>query len=478
MDISESGIEDAAAELNISLTEAEVGNFVDETRHTLAQFDELESSESVTNHQVDPRPGSDAHNAFLYEFELSEGPGALDDLDVAVKDLMAIAGVPMTCGSNTVEFTPQYDSTAVRRLLEAGAHLVGTTNMDEFALNTTGETCAHGPTENPVVSDHVPGGSSSGSGAAVAAGFIDAALGSDTGGSIRIPASYCGVVGLKPTHRSVPRFGIADLAPSLDHIGPIATSVETVFRVFDAISGVDVNDPSTHGSRPQRETVASVDDSIDNLTIGVVDEAMAGSEQMVVDAVDERLQALADHGATIERVSLPLWSELPAIVVCTASIEFAALLYNNGVVRGTGTGCTNAWRETMGSIDMSKLGDGVVESLVTFRTLDEATEGRIYVAAQNVRRAFTRTVCEALDRIDVLATPTTQTSAPEFGAVTSTEDFIRTIANTCPFDLTGHPSLSVPCPTAAPKPVGCQITAPWYDESTLAEVGGALESNR
>ncbi|WP_269432621.1 amidase family protein, partial [Haloferax profundi] len=209
---TESTVRTVARKYGIELDDTGVTAFQNAVTQQAAQYENFPPTTPSGESPTSITEGDDPYNAFRYQFEFGGGSGRLAGLDVAVKENTVVSGVPTTCGSPGFEYEPPYNATIVERLRDAGASLVGTTNMDEFAFFTTGETCAHGRIENPVAEGCVPGGSSSGSGAAVAAGIVDAALGTDTGGSIRIPASFCGVVGVKPTHQTVSRFGVVDLS--------------------------------------------------------------------------------------------------------------------------------------------------------------------------------------------------------------------------------------------------------------------------
>jgi aspartyl-tRNA(Asn)/glutamyl-tRNA(Gln) amidotransferase subunit A len=348
--------------------------------------------------------------------------------------------------------------------------------MDEFAYFTTGETCAHGPVGNPTTPNRVPGGSSAGSAAVVAAGEADVALGTDTGGSIRIPASFCGVVGLKPTHRSVPRFGFADLAPSLDHVGPIADTVERAARTFETIAGPTPADPSTHGIEPAKDVADAAETGVDGLRIGVIEPSLALSIGPVATAVEDAADRLEAAGATVEPVSVPGYESSSVALLVISDAEFAALFDGSGVVYGTGTGYAEPWRAAVTGLDGTELGDNVRSQLLAGSALRSGDHGQAYVHAQSVRRAFTAAVDDALAEYDALLTPTTPITASEYGAVTDPEDLVETIVNTGPFDLTGHPALSVPYGTVDGRPVGAQVVTDRHDEPTAVAVGAALEA--
>jgi Asp-tRNA(Asn)/Glu-tRNA(Gln) amidotransferase A subunit family amidase len=424
-------------------------------------------------------PGDDPHNAFRYRFRAGGESGPLSDLDVAVKDNIAVAGVEMTCGSEGLSFEPPYDASVVDRLRSAGATVVGTTNMDEFAYFTTGETCAHGRVDNPVVEGAVPGGSSAGSGAAVAAGEVPVALGSDTGGSIRIPASFCGVVGLKPTHGAVPRFGFADLAPSLDHVGPLAESVETAARAFEAIAGPDPYDPSTLTAPDPEGVVDAVERDVDGLRAAVVTDSMALSDGGVTAAVESAATDLAEAGVRVDRVPLDGYGDAGLALSFVSGAEFASVMASNGQTYGTGTGYAEPWLSAVeGANESGAYGDNVRKQLIDHGTLTAVTGGRNYVLAQNARREFVAGVSDLFDTYDALLTPTTAVTAPGFGEIADDAGLLQTIANTAPFNLTGHPALSVPCGEADGAPVGLQVVADYHEEATAVALGAEVERTR
>jgi aspartyl-tRNA(Asn)/glutamyl-tRNA(Gln) amidotransferase subunit A len=474
-DIDRSAIESLARRHGIDVDDEALSAYLEATRDQAAQFDALEPDPVESDCRVDPTPGDDEYNAFRSRFEHGGGDGPLADLDVAVKENIVVAGAPTTCGSPGFEFKPSHSATVVDRLIDDGATLVGTTNMDEFAFYITGETCTHGRIENPAVDGCVPGGSSSGSGAAVAAGLVDAALGTDTGGSVRIPASFCGVVGIKPTHQRVSRFGVVDLSQSLDHVGPLARDAETAARVLETIAGPDADDPSTRGTPEPEEYVNAVDEGVEDLRIGFVDEAMATSEDAVSDCVSATVEELADAGATVEETSLAGYKTMGAVVGAIAGLEFAAFVGANGASLATGTGTTEALHDALVSANnRGDFGENVTNLLVTNGVIADG-DGSAFVAAKGLQRDFTHTVQRALDDYDALVTPTTPMVAPEFGTVQGLDGLLGVVANTAPFNCSGTPAISVPCGTVSGKPVGLQVVTDWNDEATGLRIAGRVE---
>lgn len=468
-------IRQAAESYEITLPDEALEEYAAEFDSMVKGYGAFEATDPDDKSATDVNEVNDEFNALRHTFSLpiDVENESLADLELGIKENIAIAGVPMTCGSAALSYTPKTHATVVRRLAEAGADIRATTNMDEFAYFTTGETCAHGPTDNPAVPGHVPGGSSSGSGAAVAAGLFDAALGSDTGGSVRIPASYCGVVGLKPTHSVISRFGFVDLAPSLDHVGVVAESVDITGRVFETIAGPDYRDPSTRGMPTHEDIVIPTD--VEGINIGVVDEGMSDAADAVEKQIETGIETLADVGMETDRVSLPTFKTIAPALLATVGLEFCHLIADNGQVYGTGTGYSERLRTAIDDLSAEKLGDNVTGQLLTHGGLLASSGEQYYIGAQRVREQFISEVDDALAKYDALALPTTPTTAPEFGSVTDDEAFLRTISHTAPFDATGHPALSVPYGEVDGRPVGFQIVTARNDEATALGLGSALE---
>ena len=424
---------------------------------------------------VEPHdPGDDPHNAWLSRFDLArEGAdGPLAGLDVAVKDNTLVAGAPLTNGSLAFEgVVADGHAAVVDRLLDAGARLVGKTNLDELAFGPTSETSAFGHVENPRAPGHVAGGSSSGSTAAVATGEVDLALGSDTGGSVRIPASYCGVVGLKPTYGRVPAHGVTPLAASMDHVGPIAPDVATAARGFAVMA-----DPAPGASAPLDPDPPLAGD-LDGLVVGVDDRFFAdpvddGVERAVRAAVD----AMAAAGAEVVDVDVPALEHSRAAWWGVAPAEFAATVLAGGAGlfrRGRVAPTTARALRALGGEAGRALGDGVKEMLALGAHLLLDRRGEDYARATGVRATLREQYDAALDGVDVLAGPATPTTALEVGGF---ERGVTPPVNWCthPTDLTGHPAVSVPAGELDGRPVGLHLVAGAHEEPALLDAAAGV----
>ena len=419
---------------------------------------------------------SDDLNAFVTRCDVGGGEGKLDDLTVGVKDNISTEGVETTCGSAVLEgYEPPYDATVVERLKDAGARIVGKTNMDEFGMGTTTETSAHGATRNPVDTDHVPGGSSGGSAAAVASGDVDAALGTDTGGSVRCPAAFCGVVGLKPTYGLVSRYGLIAYANSLETVGPMARDVETTARVLDVIAGPDERDGTcNHGAD---DYAAAVEEPTADVTVAVPEELLGEAVEDGVRAkFEDALDTLRDEGATVQEVSMPsLEKALAAYYVIAMGEASSNLARFDGVRYGPG-GDGDGWNAAFADARAS-FGDEVKRRVMlgTY-ALSEGYYGDYYDKAQNARALVRRDFEEVLNEADVVASPTMPLTPFEIGeALDDPMQMYLADANTTPVNLAGVPSISVPAGRADGLPVGLQLTAGRFEETKLLRVARAFE---
>ena len=414
--------------------------------------------------------------------------GPLAGRTVAVKDNISTAGVRTTCGSEMLaDYVPPYDATVVERLKEAGATVPGKTNMDEFGMGTTTETSAFGPTRNPVDPERVPGGSSGGSAAAVAAGAADLALGSDTGGSVRCPAAFCGVVGIKPTYGLVSRYGLVAYANSLEQIGPLAPTVREAAALLDVVAGPDERDATTRfgasDAGPDRhpaETTTyadAADGDVDGLTVGVCRELFDGADERVVETVESAVERLADAGATVETVSLPsVETAVQAYYVIATSEASSNLARFDGVRYGQSGGHDGDWNESFAE-SRSSFGPEVKRRILlgTF-ALSAGYQDRYYRKAQDARAWVRRDFDEAFDEVDVVASPTMPVLPFEAGE--TLDDPLAMYladANTTPVNLANLPAISVPAGTADGLPVGLQLVGPRFGEQTVIRAASAVE---
>jgi aspartyl-tRNA(Asn)/glutamyl-tRNA(Gln) amidotransferase subunit A len=422
---------------------------------------------------VEPRGhwADDEYNALLDVYDeprRRRADGPLSGLSFVLKDNIAAEGLRMTCGSEAFEPVSTVDATVVDRLLEAGGTLLGKANMDAFAFGPGGLWSERGRVRNPIDTERIPGGTSSGCGVAVAAGLADAALGSDTGGSVRSPAACCGVVGIKPTHGLVSRYGFVENVPSADTIGPLARDVETAARVLEAIRAPDVRDPTT--SAVELPPLDRDIGAFDSLRIGVLDPAPHGVSEAIVDAIDDLAADLdAEPDVSVGSVDLDMEDIEEAYSVISGA-EFAWLLRQSFAQRG---GVPTA-PEMAGRIDGSLFTDHVAERLLPGAYLDAATDGRAYALAQQQVVAFKRTLAERFERFDALLTPTLRTLPPKPDQLRNSEGgFKYTIAKQ--FSLAGIPAVSVPFAEREGLPVSAQLLAPQFEDRTAIVAARLVE---
>lgn len=407
----------------------------------------------------------------------------LAGVPIAIKDVMVTRGVRTTAGSKILEnFVPPYDCTAVARLEAAGAVVLGKLNCDEFAMGSSTENSAYHPVHNPRDKTRVPGGSSGGSAAAVAAGMAVATLGSDTGGSIRQPASFCGVVGLKPTYGRVSRYGLIAFASSLDHIGPFANTVKDAALMLRTIAGRDPMD-STSADLPVPDYVAELEKPVRGLKVGVAKEYFgSGLDAEVRAAVEAAIQKLAALGCEIVPVTLPHTEyAIPAYYIVATAEASANLARFDGVrygfrAKGAKT-LAEMYRETRDR------GFGMeVKRRIMLGTyaLSAGYYDAYYLKAQKVRTLLTRDFDEAFKKVDVIAAPTAPTPAFKLGEKVD-DPLAMYLADiyTVTANLAGIPGISVPCGENHEKlPIGLQLFARHFDEATLLRVAHGYEQSR
>ncbi|MGQ9917433.1 MAG: Asp-tRNA(Asn)/Glu-tRNA(Gln) amidotransferase subunit GatA [Bryobacteraceae bacterium] len=411
--------------------------------------------------------------------ERNEDPGPLAGVPVAVKDNIATRGVRTTCGSRLLEhFVPPYDATAVERLERAGAVLIGKTNCDEFAMGSSNENSAFGPVRNPAAPDRVPGGSSGGSAAAVAQGAAVAALGSDTGGSIRQPASFCGVVGLSPTYGRVSRYGLVAFASSLDRIGPLAHNVRDAARILHAMAGRDERD-STSAFAPVPDYETAMTGEARGLRVGLPREYFEDLGGGTAEQMEKAKELLASMGCRLSEISLPHTAyAIPCYyVICTAEASSNLARYD---------GVRYTWRApqagTLKEMYEQTRGRGFGTEckrriMLGTYVLSAGYYDAYYLKAQQVRTLITRDFLAAFGQVDVIAAPVSP--FPAFRLGEKLDDPLQMYLSdifTITASLAGLPAMSVPCgKTSEGLPVGLQLIGPHFGEPTLFRLGEAFE---
>jgi len=488
-------LQQAALELGLHLSEDDARSFHKLMQAQLDAYDLVDAMVAPLPEVKYPRtpafrPQADENPfgawAMQTRIEGARG-GKLSGKRIAIKDNVCVAGVPMMNGSSILEgYVPEIDATIVTRLLDAGGEILGKAVCEYYCASGGSHTSANGVVENPVVAGYNAGGSSSGSTALVVAGVVDMATGGDQGGSIRIPASYCGAVGLKPTHGLVPYTGIFAVELTVDHAGPITRTVADNALMLEVMAGPDGLDPRQSGAPGQAYTQALAK-GVAGLRVGVVPEGfgLAGAEAEVDTRVREAAGRLANAGADVRQIPVPLhaagaaiWT--PIFLEGATDLMMRANAYGTnmkGVFLESLMDAHAQWRNRADELSETlKLG------ILTGHYMSSRNRGRFYGKAQNLNRLLTADYNNALADADVLLMPPTPMAATRLpGPGASREEIIgrafEMVGNTAPTCLTGHPAISVPVgKTSDGRPIGAMLIAKHLDEMTLYRGAAALEA--
>ncbi len=408
-----------------------------------------------------------------------EDPGVLAGVPVAVKDVIVTKGLRTTCGSKMLEhYIPPYDATAVERLEKAGGIIIGKTNCDEFAMGSSNENSAFGPVRNPVALDRVPGGSSGGSAAVVAQGTAVVSLGSDTGGSVRQPASFCGVVGVTPTYGRVSRYGLTAFASSLDHIGPFAKNVRDAATLLQTIAGRDEMD-ATSAAAPVADYHAALTQDVRGLKIGLPREYFEGLASDTGDRIHAAVETLKKLGCEMVDISLPHTQYAIAAYYIIATAEASANLARYDGVRYTARSAHSATLAEMYRQTRDEGFGAECKRRIMLGTyvLSAGYYDAYYIKAQKVRALIARDYARAFEKVDAIVGPVSPFPAFKIGE--KVDDPVAMYLSdiyTITGSLAGIPCMSVPCcSTGDGLPVGLQVLARHFDETTMFRVAEAYE---
>lgn len=489
-------LEDIAQRYRLDLAPADLDSFRALMAGPLASYNRIDELTAPTPNNRYPRtpgyrpqPADNPLDAWYWRSEIrGADSGPLAGRTLAVKDNVCVAGVPMMNGTQVLEgYIPDVDATVVTRVLDAGGTILGKAVCESLCFSGGSHTNDTGPVRNPHDTSRSAGGSSSGSAALVAAGAVDMAIGGDQGGSIRMPAGWCGVYGLKPTWGLVPYTGIFPIEITLDHTGPIAATAADTALLLQAIAGPDGEDPRQPQAWEPRDYTAALTGDAAGLRIGIVTEGFGWedtSEQDVDDAVREAAARFADIGAEVETVSVP-WHRDGLHVWNGIAIEGATKL----MVEGNATGSNWKGRYNVGLLDAfargrltraNDLSETVKLVILLGQYLQDRYHGRYYAKARNLALALTAAYDAALQRFDLLVMPTLPMKATPIppGDAPREEIVARAlemVGNTAPFDVSGHPAMNVPCAVSEGLPVGMMLIGRRDDDATVLRAADAFE---
>ncbi len=449
-----------------------------ELTQSALEFAQAENSKTNAFLHFSPERALAAAERVDKRLAAGEDPGALAGIPIAVKDVIVTKGVRTTCGSRLLEhYIPPYDATAVVRLEHAGGVIIGKTNCDEFAMGSSNENSAYGPVKNPAAPDRVSGGSSGGSAAAMAQGTAMLALGSDTGGSVRQPASFCGVVGVTPTYGRVSRYGLVAFASSLDHIGTFGRTVHDAALLLQTIAGRDECD-STSAFAPVPDYVAQLDGKVKGIRVGLPREYFDGLASESGDLIARGIEQLKKLGCEVREISLPATKYAVACYYVIATAEASSNLARYDGVRYT----TRSEAETLSDMYRTTRGAGFGfeckrRIMLGTYVLSHGYYDAYYLKAQRVRALIAQDFREAFKEVDAIVAPVSPFPAFKIGEkIDDPLEMYLSDIYTITGDLAGIPCMSVPCGrNAAGLPVGMQILTRHFDETGMFRLADAFE---
>ena len=488
----------AAERLGLPVTDEELTTFALLSEGVSGFFRRIDQLEEPARAPKYPRSGGyrpsaeeDPLNAWYWKCAIRGAPsGPLHGRRIAIKDNVFVAGMPMMNGSSVLEgFVPEADATVVERILDAGGEIAGKAVCENFCLSGGSHTADTGPTHNPHRRGWSSGGSSSGSAALVAAGEVDMAIGADQAGSIRVPGSWCGIYGLKPTFGLVPYTGAALLEYTIDHLGPMTRTVEDAALLLEVIAGPDGCDSRQAGAR-RGDYVQALTGQVDDLRIGVVQEAF-GWPGMSTAEVDDAVQAAArrfeELGARVVDLSLPFHRDGLPVYMGVGLEGVSKVITSSGGVGSNWRGIypmdlMRAFTRAMQS-RADRMAPSVKFILMLGQHMQEKYGGLYYAKSQNLRQALTRDYDRAFLDCDLLLMPTTLMQAQPLPAdeaptIEKIAKSMEQVANTCPFNLTGHPAMNVPCGEFDGLPIGMELVGRYWEEATLLRAAHAFEQAR
>jgi len=488
---SQAQLNEVAKELGFELSDEDLISY----EETMA--DVIAACNAVTDMVVDtpepkfprsqpyrPKPSDNPYNAWYYRTSVQgAAEGELAGRTVALKDHISLAGVPLMNGASVLEgYVPEVDAEVATRILEAGGEIIGKAVCEYFCVSAGSHTSATGPVQNPHKPGHTTGGSSSGCAALVAAGEVDMAIGGDQGGSIRVPASFSGIYGMKPTFGLVPYTGCMPLDMNMDHIGPMTSSVEDNALLLEVIAGSDGIDPRQRlcTTAPYRDALGK---GVAGMRIAVIDEGFSqeGADPAVDNKVRAALEQFSGLGATLKNISIPMHLMGPALFLPSAVRNFTDIMCGRGGHNTEGqyvpsmVEATSRWRERA-----DELPHNVKVLLMAGHYLQTDAGNEVYAKARNLTNQLRAQYDQALSSNDLLVMPTTITTAPQIPPADAPcavvlEHALGALANTMQFDLTGHPAMSVPCGMINGLPVGMMLIGRHLDEATIYRAAHAFE---